>query len=75
MEKVELNIFGKIINIMPEGQLVTLSKIDDDRVSLVAKNQYGAMSNTPIYCKRDFNKTADEFIREFEYQNYLACKK
>jgi len=72
MKKVELNIFGKLINIMPAASVVTALKLDNERVELTVTSQSGHLYTQPLDVKKELNKTADEFIKEFEKQCYFA---
>jgi hypothetical protein len=70
--KIKLDIFGKVININPESYIVTLEKISDDCVSMIYTGQGGNIKSTPIFTVKDYGKTADEFIKEFDKQNFHA---
>lgn len=70
--KIKLDIFGKVININPENYIVTLEKLSDDCVSIIHTGQGRNIKTTPIFTVKDYGKTADEFIKEFDTQNYHA---
>lgn len=73
-EQSTLYIFGFPINIQPDGYIVTLRKHDEEIVTLTRINQLGQIDQRPLFTVRDFDKTADEFIAEFELQNHNATK-
>lgn len=73
-EQNTLNIFGLPINIQPDGYIVTVRKHDEEVATLTSTNQYGQITQKAIFTVRDFGKTADEFINEFNIQNYHATK-
>lgn len=73
-EQSTLYIFGFPINIQPDGYIVTVKKHDEEVVTLTRINQLGEITQRAIFTVRDFDKTADEFINEFNIQNYHATK-
>jgi hypothetical protein len=78
-----INVFGREIKIFnPKAYITTISKTPiiplhktqedlfdgKEVVFLCKKNQFGAELQIPILT-REFNKSADEFIDEFEKRN------
>jgi hypothetical protein len=71
----QLNVFGFVINIR-EGCRTTLFKKNNDTVTLTDENQKGESYSRPIFTLGYKDKTADEFIKEFDrLKTNLAFKK
>ncbi len=71
MEKT-INIFGKEIKINTKAVIITVEKSTEGVVTLIANHQNGVIESAPIFTTKDYGKTADEFIREFNKVNYVA---
>jgi|688.fasta_scaffold317458_3 hypothetical protein len=73
MEKINMNVLGKNISIMPNAFITKIIKINDEIVKISKINQNGCGVEYPIYVKKDFNITAEEFIKEFDKENNKIC--
>ena len=71
-DQTKLNIFGKEIIIHPTGQITRMTKHSDDVVNVSCENQGKQIYTYPINTIRDYGKSADEFITEFESINWNA---
>ncbi len=73
MNHVTLDIFGLPITIQPKGCVITIEKTGEHYVTLKSQDQMGCFCSDPINVWERFDKLPDEFIAEFNKQNYIAC--
>ena len=62
-----INVFGKSIDLDKNNpSFVTLKKYSDIVVTLLADDGKGNCAQKQLHVMKDYKKTADEFINEFE---------
>jgi hypothetical protein len=68
MENVEINVFGKTINIVPTAVVVKVEKMNDKYVYLIHTGQGGQVVTQTINAIDKYGVNADDFIKEFNNQ-------
>ena len=68
MENVEINVFGKTINIVPMAVVVKVEKMNDKYVYLIHTGQGGQVVIQTINAIDKYGVNADDFIKEFNNQ-------
>lgn len=69
MKEEKINVFEHEFTLMLQGYVVTVTKFNEDVVTLTQIYQSGIKYQTPLNVKLKYGKTADEFVGEFELQN------
>jgi hypothetical protein len=65
MENVQIDVFGKLINIVPTAVVVKVEKMNDKYVYLIFTGQGGQVTTQTINAIDKYRVTADDFIEEF----------
>lgn len=73
MTETKINIFGKEILIMPNAFITYAEKVNDNLVCIVKENQNKIIVKYPLDTKQLFDKSADEFIEEFNAEVKQKC--
>jgi hypothetical protein len=68
MENVEINVFGKTINIVPTAVVVKVEKMNDKYVYLIHTGQGGQVKTNALNVIDKYGVNADDFIKEFNKQ-------
>jgi hypothetical protein len=68
MENVQIDVFGKLINIVPTAVVVKVEKMNDKYVYLIFTGQGGQVTTQTINAIDKYRVTADDFIKEFNNQ-------
>lgn len=65
MENIQIDVFGKLINIVPTAVVVKVEKMNDKYVYLIYTGQGGQVTTHTINAIDKYRVTADDFINEF----------
>ncbi len=63
-----IDVFGKKIGIPITGCVTTITKNSESCVTIKLAHESGYEMSTPVFTSKDYKKTADEFIAEFNKQ-------
>lgn len=73
MNETKINVCGKDILIMPNAFITIAEKVNNNLVCIVKENQNKIIVKYPLDTMQLFNKTADEFIDEFNMAVKEKC--
>jgi len=72
--EAKINVFGKEILIMPNAFVTYAEKVNENLVCIVKENQNKIIVKYPLDTMQLFNKSADEFITEFNSEVKQKCE-
>ncbi|HRG37132.1 MAG TPA: hypothetical protein PK289_01260 [Bacteroidia bacterium] len=64
----EFDIFGFKVKVNKTAHIVTMTEFSETEVQVTIINQKGQISTFPINTNKDFDKSPQEFIKEFNNQ-------